>query len=308
MKEKISIPKAQIIHNSTAGNAEHKKADLIKKVEQVADHVDYLSTDNSSWEKFSENKPDVLFLGGGDGTVHKLAGVLVNEKKEQQHLPICLLPLGTANNIAKTLGLPPDMELISQTSYQETVKFDIGRVTSLDAEHFFLEAAGFGIFPKLVEEMENKEDEIDSPSEELVNSMKTLLKVISEYQAKSAEIQVDDETITGKFLLAEIMNIKYIGPNFEIASQAEVGDGYLDLVLVREESREKLYNYVKDLVDNKKPAYSFSSFAETHRLKHLKMTWKGKDVHVDDEPLSNYSGEDFEVRIEPDALRFISKR
>lgn len=307
MKNDRPLGKAQIIHNLTAGNAEHKKDDLINGVKQVAGEVHYLSTANPVWNKFTENDPDALFVGGGDGTVHKVAQVLLKNNQLKQRTPICLLALGTANNIAKTLDLPRGMEMTSVAKFDDTTKFDIGRLKGLGKEHFFLEAAGFGIFPKLVAEMEKQDEEMETASEELDKSMQTLVEVISNYKAESAEIYADDKEITGKFLLVELMNIKFIGPNFEIAPEADVSDGYFDLVLVREDSRTLLLEYIKALVDKKRPSHDLSSFVEKYKVKKLKMSWRGKDVHVDDEPLPEYSGEKFEAEVEPDALRFVKK-
>lgn len=306
MKNDRPLGKAQIIHNLNAGNAEHKKDDLIDEVKKVAEEVHYLSTANPVWNKFTENDPDVLFVGGGDGTVHKVAQILLNNNLRQR-TPICLLPLGTANNIAKTLDLPLGMEMASEAKFGDTIQFDIGRLKGLGNEDFFLEAAGFGIFPKLVSEMEKQDEEIGTASEELDKSMQTLVKVISDYKAESAEIMADDKEITGKFLLVELMNIKFIGPNFELAPEADISDGYFDLVLVREDSRNLLLEYVRALVERKNPPHKLSSFVEKHKVKKLKMSWTGKDVHVDDEPLPEYSGEKFEAVVEPDAFRFVRK-
>ena len=305
MKNEKSVKKAQIIHNLMAGNAEHKKDDLIAKVEDVAGEVHYLSTDNPRWSDFTENSPDVIFLGGGDGTVHKLAEVLLRDNTMKQRTPVCLLPLGTANNIAKTLEIPKGMESISQKSFNQYERFDIGRIRISGKEHFFLEAAGFGIFPRLVSEMDKKDDDSDTAAEELERSMETLLQVITDYKAQPADILADDKHISGSFLLVELMNIKYIGPNFEIAPEADISDGHLDLVLVRKENRFQLLEYVKALVENKKSNNEFSAFAESYKVKNVRMSWGGKDIHVDDEPVPNYKGENLQAEVEPDALRFV---
>lgn len=305
MENEKPVKKAQIIHNLTAGNAEHEKDDLIAKVEDVAEEVHYLSTDNPRWSDFNENDPDVIFLGGGDGTVHNLAEVLLKNDPMKQRTPVCLLPLGTANNIAKTLEIPRGKKFISRKSFDKTEKFDIGRVIISEKDHFFLEAAGFGIFPKLVSEMEKRDDNEDTAAEELERSMATLLQVISDYEAQPAEILADDKQISGSFLLVELMNIKYIGPNFEIAPEADISDGHLDLVLVREEKRTQLLDYVKALVEKRHPEKEFSSFAEFHKGKKFRLSWGGKDVHIDDEPISKYSGEIIAAEVEPDALRIL---
>jgi diacylglycerol kinase (ATP) len=42
-------------------------------------------------------------IGGGDGTISKAVPQLLKIKR-----PFAVLPLGTANDFARTLGLPPD--------------------------------------------------------------------------------------------------------------------------------------------------------------------------------------------------------
>jgi diacylglycerol kinase (ATP) len=49
------------------------------------------------------NEVDLIVIGGGDGTISKALPHLLKLKK-----PFAVLPLGTANDFARTLGLPVD--------------------------------------------------------------------------------------------------------------------------------------------------------------------------------------------------------
>src|SRR5690242_9225507 len=50
-------------------------------------------------------RPDAVIVGGGDGTLSTAANVLCGH-----NIPLGVLPLGTANDFARTLGLPRDLE------------------------------------------------------------------------------------------------------------------------------------------------------------------------------------------------------
>lgn len=83
-----------------------------------------------------EHKDDVDFVivGGGDGTLNGALQGLVGTK-----LPLGLLPLGTANDLAKTLGIPNDLDAACDVIAQgHTRRIDVGRVN--DA-YFFNEAS-----------------------------------------------------------------------------------------------------------------------------------------------------------------------
>jgi YegS/Rv2252/BmrU family lipid kinase len=77
---------------------------------------------------------DLVIVGGGDGTLNGVLQGLVETK-----LPLGLLPLGTANDLAKTLGIPNDLEAACDVVAQgHTRKIDVGKV---NGAYFFNEAS-----------------------------------------------------------------------------------------------------------------------------------------------------------------------
>jgi diacylglycerol kinase (ATP) len=77
---------------------------------------------------------DLVIVGGGDGTLNGVLQGLVGTG-----LPLGLLPLGTANDLAKTLGIPSDLESACDIIAQGHLRrIDVGRVN--DA-YFFNEAS-----------------------------------------------------------------------------------------------------------------------------------------------------------------------
>ena len=298
--------KAQIIHNPTAGKDDHSKQEVEKFVQLGPfSKVNYISMEEEGWEHFERNKSDLIFLAGGDGTVHKLATVLLNSKYQDSKTPIHILPLGTANNIARTLDVVSPFKLHAFNSSKQLQKFDVGKVKGLEGQEFFLEGVGAGIFPALIAEMKENPVEVSTANEELHYTLKKLLKIVKAYKAQEAIIKTSGITISGKFLLLEVMNIQYIGPNFELATKADPGDGYFDLVLIPEVKRAELISYLEKMLVRKASEDDLKDMIFTMRVQDAEIQWNDSYVHVDDDLIAGISKGNFSVEIDPYRLRFV---
>lgn len=90
-------------------------------------------------------RTDRIFVGGGDGTVNHLLSTLV-----ESPVPVVLLPLGTANDLARTLGVPEDLEAaVALARDGVPVPIDLGRVNG----HLFANAASLGLGTKVTESL-----------------------------------------------------------------------------------------------------------------------------------------------------------
>ena len=80
------------------------------------------------------DKVDLVVAGGGDGTLNTVLQGLVGSK-----MPLGILPLGTANDLAKTLGIPTDLEQACDViAGGHTRRIDVGRVNDV---YYFNEAS-----------------------------------------------------------------------------------------------------------------------------------------------------------------------
>lgn len=289
-----------IVHNPTAGYAEHSKKYLVDFFLGTGIIVTYVSSDEEGWEQSLRNKPDAIYLAGGDGTVHSLALELLKINPEDRP-PVLLLPLGTANNIASTLSIKRKDVFQAIDPRTEKKKFDCGEVRGIEGDEIFLEGVGMGIFPELIAEMKKQEV---SPEEKLDRTLQVLLKIIKKYKAQKAKIELDDITIKGSFLMIEVMNTCYIGPKLQLAPEADPGDGYLNLVLIPENKKDELEAYVKSLIAGE-TSYDPRKLAISIRVQKLKIKWKGSKVHVDDALDENYSGGKIKMKILPGVMTFL---
>ncbi|MFD0976750.1 diacylglycerol/lipid kinase family protein [Salinimicrobium gaetbulicola] len=298
--------KAQIIYNPTSGKNRHTKEDVEKFVSKGNfSKVKFASTEEEHWERFDANHPDVIFLAGGDGTVHKVAKVLLESKKIDSHTPVHILPMGTANNISKTLRIGSSYISHRFNTVKYLKRFDVGRVKGFREREFFLEAVGAGVFPALVSRIKNMQITSFSKSEEIEKSLEVLLDVVRNFKAQRAVIKTEGITISGHFLLVEVMNIQYIGPNFELAPTANPGDGYFDLVLIPEEKREQLLDYIQKMIEEFADEEDLKDMVFSMRVKKTEIQWDGPDVHVDDELIQGFSGGSFVVDLDPERLKFV---
>ena len=102
-----------LIHNPGAGDQEHSKKKLLDLLEAQGYDCRYFSTKKEGWDVL-DPEVDLIIVAGGDGTVGKVARKMV-EQQLNDKIPLALLPAGTANNIATTLGIGGELEDIVES-------------------------------------------------------------------------------------------------------------------------------------------------------------------------------------------------
>ncbi len=293
----------KVFHNPTAGDAEHSKEKLVKKIKSAGFECSYSSTKKPINEKRIPAKTDFIVVAGGDGTIRKLAEYYCNDTLITKKHPIGLLPWGTANNIATSLGIngSPE-EIIEGWKKGEVQPFDIGKVIGLKKNHFFLEALGFGVFPKLIKKMRDRTSQSDHPEQELDTALKILLEIIEDYKPKECSMVIDGVEYQGKFLMVEIMNIRSIGPNLNISPMGHYGDGVFDVILVSEAQRDQLAGYVQErLKHGKEVPFFYTSL----KAKKIAVNWGGRLMHIDDELVEQDKYQALEVDLVREVLSFL---
>jgi len=272
---------AKLLHNPGAGEGDLTKKDLITLIQSAGFGCSYSSTKKKGWENIESMETDFLILAGGDGTVRKVASELLDKKLLDKKLPIGLLPFGTANNIAKTLGIIGDTNHIIQSWNEKYLKkFDVGKIYGLPKCKFFLESFGYGIFPNVMRKMQElDEKEINTPEKSLQKALLVLQKIIDKAEPSYCKIVVDGVEHVGNYLLAEVMNTASIGPNLKLAPLADPGDGVFEIILVADSQRNEFAEYVENKINGREIPSTFT----TLKAKQLSIFWDGMDAHVDDE-------------------------
>jgi diacylglycerol kinase family enzyme len=81
--------------------------------------------------------------------------------------------------------------------------------------------------------------------ERLAHAKKYLQSMAKDISTFGCEVLIDNENISGEFVLLEVANIGLIGPSLSLAAAADPGDGLLDIVWIRRENRKEWLRYLK---------------------------------------------------------------
>jgi diacylglycerol kinase (ATP) len=133
-----------LVHNPTAGSEKHEGEDFTKALKKAGHNPIYQSSKEKGIAKALKKKIDLALVAGGDGTVSKVARRLVAMNSK---LPLAVLPVGTANNFARSLGFCLSAkELIEQLNDGKCDTFDVGLARGPWGKRYFFEGAGAGLF------------------------------------------------------------------------------------------------------------------------------------------------------------------
>lgn len=229
-----------LIHNPKAGDRKHGKKQLMRSLKRSGLQAFYQSVKERGWEKVFEKPVDVVIAAGGDGTVHKTAWKIMDSG-----IPLAILPLGTANNLASSLGFAGSVDEILQSLHcGKRQPFDIGVIRSGSQADWFLEAVGGGLFADYFSAAKANEKQRASPEEELKAHLSLLRELALDYRARPWKMSMDGKDVSGRYILWGAMNIRSAGPALHLAPKAKTDDGRLDFVAVREDERKVFIKHV----------------------------------------------------------------
>ncbi len=275
------------IHSNNAGYNQPSKQELLEILKQHGHSVAYVDIKNDDIESALRSPGDMVAIAGGDGSVAKVA-----MKIKGKGIPMAVLPFGTANNFAKSLGLSgrPE-ELISFWNTARRHKVDLGLAKGTWGEKPFLEAVGWGLSTHLIATLDKQKEELDlnfdSRTEELCYIIDTLKKITATYPAHQFKVTVDGQDLSGEYLMVAVMNIKNLGPNLLLAPSAVTDDKQFDVVLFKPEHREGFIEYLQERMRGKVP----STHLTTYKGKEITVACTNGNMHLDDEVMEGTSGE-----------------
>ena len=216
---------------------------------------------------------DCVVAAGGDGTVARAGRALAGG-----NVPLAILPLGTANNIASSLGISSSLEAaISAWRHQRIVRIDVG-VMQHDGETLFLESVGAGLVVAGIHAGGAAIPKNGDPVSNLAHARELYVQAIQHLQPRHYDITLDGTSIAGDYLLVEVLNISSVGPGVNLSAEVNPADGLLSVVLATEAERQQLLTYLKTL-QNCEPA---SAGLRSLRASHVELRGL-EEFHVDDE-------------------------
>lgn len=171
---------------------------------------------------------DRVVLGGGDGTVNLALDALLEVER-----PLGLLPLGTANDLARSLEIPQDLEkAVAVILAGNLRKVDVAFANDVS----FINAIGMGLGPQMTREMDSE----TKSNWGVLAYMIGAARVFSEPRHFRATIQVDGREETYECAQITVANGIHYGGGMTIVDDAKMDDGQLDVLIVHKQSRLSL--------------------------------------------------------------------
>jgi len=164
-----------------------------------------------------------LLIAGGDGTLD----IIVNEMKRLDiNLPVGILPVGTANDFAHSLGLEFDIKkAVEKIVNSNPKKFDIGKIN----DKYFINVASAGMFTDVSQK-------INPDFKNYMGKVAYYLTGIEEalhLRAFNIKVKSEELEYKGKMYLMMVFNGKTAG-NINLSYKSELDDGYLDVIIFKD--------------------------------------------------------------------------
>ncbi len=175
----------------------------------------------------------VVVAMGGDGTVNEVVNGVLSSGRD---VPVGIIPLGTANVLARELRVPLDYEQACYVIARGcTRRIDVGR----DEHRYFVLMAGVGFDAEVVKIIEsNRKGSIS-----MLTYAIPILKAFWRYDFPEFSVEVDGRPMGEGAGSVFISNTRrYTGPLI-ITNRARVDDGELDVFIFRAGGRLKLLKY-----------------------------------------------------------------
>jgi diacylglycerol kinase (ATP) len=201
---------------------------------------------------------DLVAVYGGDGCVTSVASAL-----HGSNLPIAIIPGGTANVMAKELGVPINtveaLDLLSQGKHR-IIKVDMGLANDIP----FLLRVNMGIMADMVTRADR---DLKDSIGQLAYGV-TAVKTLVEAKTVNYELNIDGQKISAQGVALTVTNSGNMGiGDFALQPDISITDGFLDVIIMKEKSLSSVI----------KVAGSALLQGETDALQH----WKAKKVVIE---------------------------
>lgn len=172
--------------------------------------------------KKSKNKYDIIIAAGGDGTINEVINGIIGGKAS-----LAIIPLGTANVLAKQFDIPDNIEQACKLILsKKPKKVDIGIANN----RYFLLCCGIGFDAKVIHDINIKLKQKTGKLLFYLNMIKNLFT----YNLPKLRIIIDNKVTNG--YTAVVLNSKYYGGKYILSEKTKINDGLLEILVIGKNS------------------------------------------------------------------------
>lgn len=188
-------------------------------IEWIYWHLPEIDITKKVNEKLNQSKYDIVAVFGGDGTVNRIARVLVNRPEN-----LLIIPIGSGNGLARHLQIPLNCSSALRLAIEGKPTFiDVAKMNN---ETFFC-TAGLGFDAFIAHRFAH------AKKRGYYTYIKMVLKEFFRYKSQSYIITFDNDKIELKAFFITIANANQWGNNVKVAPHAQINDGLLEFVALK---------------------------------------------------------------------------
>ncbi len=178
-----------------------------------------------------------IIVCGGDGTIHEVASGLL---QVQNPPPMGIIPSGTGNDLCRSLDITTDIPAAFATlDDNRHLEIDVATLETAGEKIFFFNVSSCGFSGEVDKHLE----ETDKSSWGTLAYLRSGLLALADLEPFQVEVKCEGETIRVDALNVVVGNGRYAASGIPVASEAEICDGKLDLVLYLGEGiSDQLFN------------------------------------------------------------------
>ena len=230
-----------VIFNPAAGRGRISRADLQTQLARHANGRAFeiyptCATENAATlaKRALQNGAQIIAAAGGDGTLGEVLNAVHGSGAK-----LGVLPLGTGNDFARTLGIGTDLELASATLFGQNCRvIDAGRAIFAGESRLFLNVAGCGFDAKVARRINAGRTHFFWRHWKGVAAYLAATALeLKQLRAARLRLDLDGEIVDTRALLCAVANARSYGGGMKVAPAASLDDGSLDICLIKEASR-----------------------------------------------------------------------
>jgi YegS/Rv2252/BmrU family lipid kinase len=238
-----------------------------------------------------EKDVDLILAVGGDGTINEIANGMVGS-----HIPIGILPGGTANVLAMELGFGGRIEsAIPKLAGCAPERIAVGRLTNGLGSRYFLMMAGAGLDAEIVYQLSGRLKQAFGKLAYWLSSGLRLMRSVPEFDAL-----VSGERMRCGFVLAS--RVKNYGGDLEIATGASLADDSFEVVLFTGRSPLRYIAYFIGVATGTLPNFSGITIERSQRVELPAAADQRIYIQVDGEFAGHLPAK---IEIVPDAITLL---
>lgn len=230
---------------------------------------------------------------GGDGSVNEIInGLIENDKLLNPELKLIVFSQGTGSDLIRTLNISSEVEDIIQIIKKKKIKkIDLIKAEYLNKENkrenrYFVNAGDCG----LGAEVAARVNKSNKPTTGSLSYLSAVFSALLKYSNSQVEIQADGKNVySGELNTLVIANGKYFGGGIKVAPEAELSNGKMNAVLLKDFSR---LGIILNLIKGYKGSHINHPKVESITAKKLKIYSEPKmNIEVDGENVAETPAE-----------------